>query len=131
MNRRMHTTFKPNEISESTTKRNLAKLLGVSERSVHYYCEFAMNNCAEFASDYPCIGKEIVTSVPLTKYQCWCVWIVSTFIHDLRLPRRLIENHLYNSSWQGKVSRAAYEQFLKVNATGGHSHESSGICTIA
>jgi hypothetical protein len=121
--------FELNDFGLGTTKGQLAEKLGVSIRSIHYYHGFAMDNCDEFSDDYPRMGRDTLTSVPLTQYQCWVLWMVGKFIHTHKIPKKLLSHQLFQSEWQAKISHKAFEEFCK--SQGARLNELTGICRVA
>lgn len=59
-------------VTQRTSKRELAKILNISERNLYYYLEIA-GQTLDFNDDYPLLGGEYLTRIGLTEYQIWVV----------------------------------------------------------
>lgn len=113
-----------------TSKSKLSLKIKCSLRSIHNYHEIASIYVDDFLIDYPAIDNKIITSAPLTQYQCWVIFRIHQFL-KLIPKAELLKHTLENDpNVQFQYSKAQFELIypeLKEES----NNESQAICRIA
>jgi hypothetical protein len=91
------------------TKSFLSHALECSTRSIYNYAEIAEIYVDDFLNDYPKIGSEIITSYPLTIYQCWVLFRIYQFLKNIPKSEVLKHQLENNPTIQKQYSKAQFE----------------------
>lgn len=92
-----------------TSKSQLAVKINCSLRSIYNYHEVATLFVDDFLSDYPTMGEKIITSHPLTIYQCWVLFRIHQFLKVIPKAELLKHSLEHDFKVQQQYSKAQFE----------------------
>ena len=114
-----------------TTKSQLAVKIKCSLRSVHNYHEIASICVDDYLTDYPTIGEKIVTSHPLTIYQCWALFRINQFLKLIPKAELLKHSLEHDPRVQQQYSKAQFEATYPEIKEEPNNNDIKAICRIA
>ncbi len=114
-----------------TSKSQLAVKIKCSHRSIHNYHEIARLFVDDFLSDYPTIGEKIITSHPLTIYQCWVLFRIHQFLKVIPKAELLKHSLEHDSRVQQQYSKAQFEATYPEITEEHPNNGIKAICRIA
>lgn len=101
--------FAVQDLEVLTSKSKLAMKIKCSLRSIHNYHEIAAFYVDDFLQDYPIIESKILTSTPLTQYQCWVIYRIHQFLKLIPKAELLKHTLEHDSKVQFQYSKAQFE----------------------
>jgi len=105
----MNDDFPIQEIELLTTKSKLADVINCSTRSIFNYHEIASIYVDDFLNDYLKLSQKIVTSYPLSIYQCWVLFRIHQFLKIVPKAELLKNSLEHDVKVQNQYSKAHFE----------------------
>jgi hypothetical protein len=108
--------FRLEDIPERISKNHLKHILKCSAPTIYRYCVLAQF-IPDFESDYPSvtIDSPAITSVPLTRYQAWVVYVLMVMAQELTYSElaKCIKNRS-NPTFLNRLSKNYFLQITKI-----------------
>lgn len=114
-----------------TSKAQLPMKINCSLRSIHNYHEIAAIYVDDYLTDYPTIGEKIITSHPLTIYQCWVLYRIHQFLKLIPKAELLKHSLEHDLRVQRQYSKAQFETIYPEIKEEQDNNDSKAICRIA
>lgn len=105
--------------------------INCSLRSIHNYHEIAAIYVDDYLTDYPTIGEKIITSHPLTIYQCWVLYRIHQFLKLIPKAELLKHSLEHDLRVQRQYSKAQFETIYPEIKEEQDNNDSKAICRIA
>lgn len=123
--------FKIQDFDFLTAKSQLPMRINCSLRSIHNYHEIAAIYVDDFLNDYPTIGEKIITSHPLTIYQCWVIFRIHQFLKLIPKAELLKHSLEHDPRVQQQYSKSHFEATYPELKEEPINDDSKAICGLA
>lgn len=114
-----------------TSKSHLAVKISCALRTVHNHHDLAVIYVDDFLNDYPTLKGKIITSHPLTIYQCWVISRIHEFLKLIPKTELLKHSLEHDPKVQHQYSKAHFEGIYPELKEEPNNNDSKAICRLA